>query len=190
MVNSEGGSSQGKKHPRVLPGDHYCDPWSSKLTINRLFGGGYTFGSKTTLGDPINFLKDSPSPVIYVAPNYRLGIFGWLGGPSFTLSSGTVPNAGLYDQRLALQWVQQHIHLFHGNKDEVTVMGASSGSSSIIHHITAYGGKGKSLFKRAIPMGPTFWLSGGHADAEEIFSNVEAAAGCLFPFSLDFRENY
>lgn len=131
------------------------------------------------MGDPTNFLKDSPSPVIWVAPNYRLGIFGFLGGPSFTLSSGTVPNAGLYDQKFALQWVQDNIHIFNGQKDEVTVMGASAGAGSIMHHIIANGGEGDApLFKRAIPIGPGFLLTGGHSNAEETFSDLESRVGC------------
>lgn len=155
-----------------------------RLTPNRIFGGGYYLGSKTFSGDPINFLKDSPSPVVYVAPSYRLGYFGWLAGPSFTLSSGTTPNAGLYDQRFALQWVQKNIHLFHGQKDEVTVMGASSGAGSIMHHITAFGGEGESFFKRAVQMGPAYFLTGSHSVSENIFKEFEAAAGCLCPFHL------
>lgn len=136
-------------------------------------------GSKTAMGDPTTFLKDSPSPVVWVAPNYRLGIFGFLAGPSFALAPGTVVNAGLYDQKLALQWVQDKIHLFNGQKDEVTVVGASAGAGSILHHITANGGEGDApLFKRALPIGPGFEPIGGHSNAEEIFSRVEAHVGC------------
>lgn len=49
---------------------------------------------------------ESPGPVVYVQPKYRLGAFGFLAGPSFTLSPSTVPNAWLYDQLFALEWVQ------------------------------------------------------------------------------------
>jgi carboxylesterase type B len=59
--------------------------------------------------------------MVFVAINYRLGAFGWLSGPEVD-SAGT-PNAGLYDQRLALEWVQQNIHLFGGDASKVTVLG-------------------------------------------------------------------
>lgn len=147
--------------------------------MHRVFGGGYGLGSKTSMGDPITFLQDSPSPVVWVAPNYRLGLFGWLAGPTFTLSNGTVPNAGLYDQRFALEWVQSHIHLFHGKKDDVTIMGVSAGAGSVMHHITAYGGEGEALFKRAVPLGPGFFPVAGHSTAEEQYEGVEAAVNCL-----------
>ena len=81
-----------------------------------IYGGGYTAGSKSGSGNPAGLLErsqmDNSSGVIYVAMNYRLGAMGWLSGPTFQ-ENGTA-NAGLYDQRFALEWVQQNIHLFGG----------------------------------------------------------------------------
>lgn len=74
--------------------------------------------------------------------NYRLGAFGWLSGPTFQ-ESGTA-NLGLYDQRLALEWVQANIHLFGGDPNRVTVFGESAGGGSIMHQITV------SISKRAM----------------------------------------
>jgi len=88
--------------------------------------------------------------------NYRLGAMGWLSGPSLQAAGG-VSNAGLYDQRLALEWVQQHIHLFGGDPTRVTVMGESAGGGSIMHQITAYGGQKPVPFQQAIPQSPG-WL--------------------------------
>lgn len=85
--------------------------------------------------------------------NYRLGAFGWLSGPTLQ-SMGGVSNAGLYDQRLALEWVHKHIHLFGGDPNQVTVMGESAGGGSIMHQITAYGGNKPSPFQRAIIQSP------------------------------------
>lgn len=125
---------------------------------------------------------------MWVAPNYRLGHLGFLGGPTFTLAAGTVPNAGIHDQRFAMQWVQDNVHLFNGDKDEVTMMGVSAGAGSVLHHITAYGGLDKpAMFKRVLPMGTAFYPYGGHSTMEDQFSIFEAAVGCLCPcFHLEY----
>jgi cholinesterase len=74
-----------------------------------------------------------------------------MSGPTFQ-KSGTA-NVGLYDQRLALEWIQKYIHLFGGDSDRVTVMGESAGAGSIMHHITSYGGSkgtGQLPFQQAV----------------------------------------
>ena len=45
---------------------------------------------------------------------YRLGIFGWLGSRELQqhTTDGSAGNFGLQDQRLGLQWVQEHIGAF------------------------------------------------------------------------------
>lgn len=86
--------------------------------------------------------------------NYRLGAFGWLGGDEVKKTG--VANAALWDQRMALQWVQDHIEDFGGDPNRVTVMGESAGGGSLLHHITAFGGERKTLFQQAIPQSPGF----------------------------------
>lgn len=87
-----------------------------------------------------------------MALNYRLGAFGFLAGPS--LQANGTANAGFYDQRMALEWVQENIHLFGGDKNQVTVMGESAGGGSIMHQITAYGGRVPTPFQQAIVQSP------------------------------------
>lgn len=125
----------------------------------RVYGGGYTLGSKEQWGNPSGLIKASQAGggegIIYVTFNYRLGALGWLAGPTFQASGGTA-NAGLYDQRLALEWVAQNIHLFGGDPNQVTVLGESAGGGSIVHQITAYGGQQPVPFQRAIIQSPGF----------------------------------
>lgn len=116
-------------------------------------------GQKQT-GDPSGLIAASQAAggdgIIFVAPNYRLGAMGWLGGPTL-VKEGGVPNAGLYDQRLAIEWVAKYIHLFGGNPNMITLIGESAGGGSIIHQITAYGGSRDVSFQQAIPQSPG-WL--------------------------------
>ncbi|KAE9379793.1 alpha/beta-hydrolase [Stipitochalara longipes BDJ] len=120
-----------------------------------IYGGGYTGGDKTSSGNPAGLiassLQNGSEGVVFVAMNYRLGLFGWLSG-----SDNVTANAGLLDQRLALEWVQKNIHHFGGDRSRVTVMGESAGGGSIMHHITSHGGNGSVPFQKAIPQSPAF----------------------------------
>ena len=44
-------------------------------------------------------------------------------------------NAGIRDQVLAMEWVQDNIGMFGGNPDLVTVYGQSAGSFSSTYHL-------------------------------------------------------
>ncbi|EXJ69648.1 uncharacterized protein A1O5_06719 [Cladophialophora psammophila CBS 110553] len=146
-----------------------------------IHGGGYTLGSKTLYSpSAAGLIKASQSQgrkgIIWVAMNYRLGAFGFLSGPTFQ-ESGTA-NAGLHDQRLALEWVQQHIAKFGGNPNQVTVIGESAGGGSTMHQITAFGGlQGKVPFQQAIVQSPGFQMSPSVTLQEAIYSHFLAIAG-------------
>ena len=61
-------------------------------------------------------------PVVLVGVNYRLGPLGWL-----SLGCEEAPgNLGLWDQRLALLWVREHISAFGGDPSNVTLLGESA----------------------------------------------------------------
>jgi carboxylesterase type B len=88
----------------------------------------------------------------------QLGAFGWLSGPKFE-SQGGHPNIGLYDQRLALEWIQTNIHSFGGDPHKITVMGESAGAGSIAHHIVwneREDPAGYTPFKKAIMQSPAW----------------------------------
>lgn len=60
-------------------------------------------------------------------------------------------NMGLKDQQLALKWVNENIHAFGGDKNQITVFGHSAGSVSTHYHVLA----SRGLFQRAISMSGT-----------------------------------
>lgn len=96
---------------------------------------------------------------------HQLGAFGWLSGQKFK-SAGGVPNAGLYDERLALEWIQRHIAKFGGDPSRVTVMGVSAGGGSITMQLTAYGRAIRPPFAQIIAQSPA-WEPGTKTPAVE-----------------------
>ncbi|CAO1601253.1 hypothetical protein XANCAGTX0491_004919 [Xanthoria calcicola] len=90
-----------------------------------------------------------------------------------------LPNAGLYDQRAVLQWIQDYIHLVGGDKTQVSAWGESAGGGSIMHHLTAFGGTQDPLFSRAVMLSPAFQPKfDRRGDLEAIFRNFTGLAGC------------
>ncbi|KAI9151316.1 acetylcholinesterase [Paramyrothecium foliicola] len=140
-------------------GGHQIDKGAPVLVW--IHGGGYVLGSKTAHPTPymnpdgiINQAeKFNQEGVIFVAINYRLGALGFLAGPEVRTDGAL--NAGLLDQRLALNWVQDNIYKFGGDPDRITVMGESAGGGSILFHMAAYGGhNGSAPFSQAIIQSP------------------------------------
>ena len=108
-----------------------------------LYGGAFYIGSSTLeLYDYSTF--SSVTDVIVVAPQYRLGPFGFLA----TENNEVIGNAGLRDQNLALKWIHDNIVNFGGDPSKITLMGESSGSASVGFHLMSP--MSKSLFSQGI----------------------------------------
>lgn len=71
----------------------------------------------------------SEKPFIGVSFNYRIGALGFL--PSKIIFDEGVVNLGLHDQVFLLQWVQDNIEEFGGDKNDVTIFGLSAGAHSV-----------------------------------------------------------
>lgn len=99
--------------------------------------------------------------VIVVTLNYRLGALGFLSLPE----AGIYGNAGLKDQRLALQWVHDNIANFNGDPQNVTLFGESAGACAV--HLHTYAAHANKLFHKAI-------LQSGTANMEWVFQQNES----------------
>lgn len=67
--------------------------------------------------------------VVVVAPNYRLGVFGFLRLPD--KEGAPLASLGLLDQIAALEWIQRNIDGFGGDASRVTIVGHSAGAASV-----------------------------------------------------------
>ncbi|XP_022111774.1 acetylcholinesterase-like [Acanthaster planci] len=108
-----------------------------------IHGGGFIVGAGTRpdfYGTQLAAVGD----VIVVALNYRLGALGFL-----STGDDVVPgNMGLFDQRLALEWIRDNIEAFGGDSGRVTIFGESAGAVSVSAHVVSPGSVG--LFHAAI----------------------------------------
>lgn len=99
-----------------------------------IHGGAFNF-SEPLERDHVTYVswagQRGGSDVMVVSICYRLGALGFLAGDD----EDREVNLGLKDQRLAVEWVREHIDVFGGDGTDLTLMGISAGAHSIGHHI-------------------------------------------------------
>jgi para-nitrobenzyl esterase len=111
-----------------------------------LHGGGFAVGTPTRAREEPSLLS-ARGDLVVVAPNHRLGAFGYLyleadGRPPVT------PNLGMLDIIAALQWVQENVEAFGGDPSNVTVFGESGGAMKVATLLSLP--KARGLFHRGI----------------------------------------
>ncbi|TID25648.1 putative lipase [Venturia nashicola] len=140
-------------------------------------GGAHVLGSKEGMYDGFSMIEKSGGNMVVVSSNYRLGAWGFLAGR--TAEGANATNLGLYDQHAALQWNQDFIALFGGDKSRVTAAGESAGAGSLLHHLVAFGGTEDPLFHRAMIQSPVFQpIVDRDGLGEAVFRKFETQAGC------------
>jgi para-nitrobenzyl esterase len=118
---------------------------------------------------------------IVVAPNYRLGPFGFLVHSALAAEdpNGSSGNYGLLDQGAALQWVRDNIAQFGGDPGSVMLAGTSAGGQSVGLHLVSPHSMG--LFHRASVQSayPTSrWTTAAEAAAQgNVFATALGCAG-------------
>uniref|UniRef100_A0A0W0GDA0 Carboxylesterase type B domain-containing protein n=1 Tax=Moniliophthora roreri TaxID=221103 RepID=A0A0W0GDA0_MONRR len=92
-----------------------------------VFGGGFLVDAPPQLNGSAIVARSVArgTPVIYVSFNYRLGPLGFPIGAE-AAEKGAL-NLGLRDQLAALEWVQQNIAAFGGDKDKVPYLSRRTG---------------------------------------------------------------
>lgn len=140
-------------------------PKTLKPVVFWIYGGSLVGGSGASyrLLERLAVIGD----IVLVAPNYRLGLFGYLALDVFSEVDPreTSGNQGFTDQLEALRWVQANIHSFGGDPNRVTLLGQSSGGTSILALLLSPESKG--LFHAAIALSPSSNITMDLASAEQ-----------------------
>ncbi|XP_045162820.2 acetylcholinesterase-like [Mercenaria mercenaria] len=102
-------------------------------------GGFFAGGAEVYSGNILSSFND----VIVVTINYRLTVFGFL-----STGEDSSGNYGLWDMKLAIQWVHDNIHEFSGDATKVTLFGNSAGGAAVQYQ--AINPANKGLFQRII----------------------------------------
>ncbi|KAJ7196925.1 Alpha/Beta hydrolase protein [Mycena pura] len=151
---------------------------TSNLPVLVFFhGGGFETG-RTRDAPAEHILQASKKPFVFATFEYRLGQFGFLAGTPVH-QSGQL-NAGLLDQRAALEWVQRYISRFGGDPTRVTIWGQSAGAGSVMYHLIAEGGQNQNLFHQAMGDSPPMLYLPHYTDAfiEDLFMQFAGLAKC------------
>nr|XP_033772524.1 cholinesterase-like [Geotrypetes seraphini] len=127
-----------------------------------IHGGGFVAGTSSLDIYDGRYMTEAEN-VILMSFNYRVGPLGFLALPG---SQGIQGNAGLHDQRLALQWVHENIGQFGGNPDSVTIFGESAGGASVNLHVLSP--MSHPFFTRAI-------MGSGSANAKWVIRTQDVA---------------
>ena len=141
-----------------------------------LHGGGFASGSGSWgvwTGETLAAEQD----VVVVNLNHRLNIFGYLslqdhGGADH----GTVPNAGMLDIVMALEWVRDNIAAFGGDPGNVTIFGQSGGGMKVGTLMAMPAAKG--LFHKAIMQSGPPLLAIPRERAAAVAARALAHLGC------------
>ncbi|CAA7266232.1 unnamed protein product [Cyclocybe aegerita] len=124
-------------------------PYGKKLpVVFWIYGGAFQVGDTSQYPLGSNIVRRSLAlnePVIFVSANYRINAFGFLGGQE--VKDAKIANAGLRDQRFALEWVQKYIGSFGGDRKKVTLWGESAGAISVGLQYLLDDGNGYHLFR-------------------------------------------
>lgn len=135
-----------------VPANKRGETSARKAVMVWIHGGGFVVGSADGyLGDNLAAYGD----VIVVTLNYRLSLWGFL----FSGNEQSPGNYGLWDQRMAIQWIHDNINVFGGDPERVTLFGESSGAASVMLHGLYAGNRG--LIHRMIAQsgGAASWWS-------------------------------
>ncbi|CAJ0929662.1 unnamed protein product, partial [Mesorhabditis belari] len=156
----------------------YLNIWTPSLNntlypvVVYIHGGGYTSGNGYMDNNQAREIY-AQMGIVFITIQYRLGFLGFM-----TLNDTRLPaNLGLWDQNMALRWVQENIGKFGGNSKRVTIWGTSAGSSSVGQHTLSP--KSQGLFQQAFEQSASPVAAFARGDFNvEYTMNILVQLGC------------
>eukprot|EP01043_Picozoa_sp_COSAG02_P044346 COSAG02_NODE_3953_length_5991_cov_2.270367_3_plen_251_part_00 len=121
----------------ATPQDAMIKPIKALPVMVWIHGGGYQTGAGS-IYCPACLVGQSKNTIVVVTLNYRLNVFGFMASADLSQRSGKGSgNFGIQDQRLAIQWVKEHISSFGGDGNDITIFGPHSAApfrrSTLVH---------------------------------------------------------
>ena len=140
----------------LLPQDEDCltlNIWTPKADSKKrpviifIHGGGFLNGGT---GDPTynGAVFSKRGDLVFASVNYRFQALGFLYLDEFGEQFKGSGSNGIRDQLLGLRWLKSNIAKFGGDPENITIMGESAGSISVITLMSLPQAKG--LFQKAI----------------------------------------
>ncbi|KAJ4305019.1 hypothetical protein N0V90_000548 [Kalmusia sp. IMI 367209] len=139
-------------------------------------GGGYVMGYAGQ-SSPYALMNHSNNAFIFIAMQYRLGAYGFLGSEKYAKEGGAA-NVGLLDQRLAMEWVQDHVEAFGGDPAKVTILGGSAGGGSVTSQLIWKGGAENPPFRAAMADFPWWQQYQREEQLTKQYEYLLASANC------------
>ena len=139
-----------------------------------IHGGGYTYGSGSSLGyDGANLAR--AGDVVVVCINHRLNIVGHLYLGAAGAEYAESGNVGMLDIVASLQWVRDNIGRFGGDPGNVTIFGQSGGGGKVSTLLAMPSASG--LFHKAIVESGSTLKQMTKEDAQKTTDRIMAALG-------------
>ena len=138
------------------------DPDAKKPVVFFLHGGGLASGASSELASYDGKAMSEYGDVVFVSPNHRLNMFGYMDLSAYGDEYKYSGNNGLADTVLALEWVRDNIANFGGDPENVMIIGQSGGCAKVAALMAAPAAQG--LFNKAVQLSG---FGGGTGDTVE-----------------------
>lgn len=156
------------EQPADQPSGHAVMVW--------VYGGGFQEGASNFYNGAF---MAAAGNIIVVTINYRVGAFGFLS----TGDENAPGNFGLWDQKLAFEWVSDYIADFGGDNQRITIAGESAGAMSTMQHALTPDNHGH--FQRVIAQSGSMSMPGFDSERDGMKDTLKLAIRLGCPTSMD-----